>query len=247
MSKRLPARGTSNPASSTAGVAPTRTSTPVPSARRASPPASRPALSRARIVDAAAALVDREGAEALSARRLAGELGCEAMSLYHHVPNMGELLDAVVDQALGALPLPEADTAAPGAALRAMTDAYLGLAGMRPHTFRVLATHRWRTPAEIAYQSRLIELLVHVGHAPRAALRASRVLLVYLNGGGLAIAIWAQDMRHVSVERTTPVVRKLMKFSTAPAVARDVRSGLTLLLEALLPASRASARQRGAR
>src|SRR5436190_6421371 len=55
------------------------------------------ALSRERIAAAAMALVDRDGLEALSTRRLGEELGCEAMSIYHHFPNKAHLMDALVD------------------------------------------------------------------------------------------------------------------------------------------------------
>ena len=194
----------------------------------------RPGLSRERIVAAAAALVDREGAEALSARRLAAELGCEAMSLYHHVANMRGLLDAVVDQVLGALPLPAADARDPVRAIDAMTRAYLDLAQARPQAFRVLGTSRWRTPAELAWQSRLIELLVRTGMKSRAALRASRVLLVYLNGAGLALAGWALDPEAVPLETAPASVRKLMKYSTPSELARDMAAGLGLLARGVL-------------
>ena len=43
-------------------------------------------LSRERALASAIALVDAEGMEALTMRRLAAELGVEAMSLYHHLP-----------------------------------------------------------------------------------------------------------------------------------------------------------------
>src|SRR5512138_905440 len=42
-------------------------------------------LSRQRVLDAAVELADRGGIEALTMRKLAQELGVEAMSLYHHV------------------------------------------------------------------------------------------------------------------------------------------------------------------
>ena len=199
-------------------------------------PKRRVALTPERIVAAAGALVDRDGAEALSARRLATELGCEAMSLYHHVPNMRELLDAVVDQALATVPLPPADAAEPARALRAMTGAYLKLAGVHPHRFQVLGARRWRTPAELSYQTRLIELLEQAGLAPRAALRASRVLLVYLNGAGLAIAGWTLETGEVPVESAPPSVRKLLRYSNVAAVSADVESGLASLLSDVLAA-----------
>ena len=194
----------------------------------------RTGLSRERIVAAAAVLVDREGPESLSARRLAAELGCEAMSLYHHVANMRGLLDAVVDRALDTIPLPPADAPDPARALTAMTRAYLELARARPHAFRVLGTSRWRTPAELAYQSRLIELLVRAGHKPRGALRASRVLLVYLNGAGLALAGWVLDPDAVPLESAPPSVRKLMKYSTPAELAGDMAAGLKRLTRSVL-------------
>lgn len=60
-------------------------------------PTRRPALTRERVVSEAVSLADTEGLGALSMRALAGRLGVEAMSLYHHVPNKDALLDAMVD------------------------------------------------------------------------------------------------------------------------------------------------------
>jgi AcrR family transcriptional regulator len=54
-------------------------------------------LSRERVLRAAVALADAEGIEALSMRRLAKELGVEAMSLYNHVANKDEILSGIVD------------------------------------------------------------------------------------------------------------------------------------------------------
>jgi hypothetical protein len=115
-----------------------------------------------------------------------------------------------------------------------MTGAYLKLAAQRPHTFRVLGARRWRTPAELAYQSRMIELLVRTGISPRAALRAARVLLVYLNGAGLAIAGWTLEGGKVPLETAPVAVRKLLRYSTASAVTGDMRDGLRLLIDTLL-------------
>ncbi|MGC5051214.1 TetR/AcrR family transcriptional regulator [Micromonospora sp. DT48] len=54
-------------------------------------------LSRDRALAAATALVDAEGMAALTMRRLAADLGVEAMSLYHHLPGKEGLLDGLVD------------------------------------------------------------------------------------------------------------------------------------------------------
>jgi AcrR family transcriptional regulator len=54
-------------------------------------------LSRERVLRAAVNLADEGGIESLTMRRLAEELGAEAMSLYYHVANKEEVLDGIVD------------------------------------------------------------------------------------------------------------------------------------------------------
>src|SRR4029078_513433 len=63
-------------------------------------------LSRDRILAAALELVDEQGIEALSMRKLGAALGVEAMSLYNHVANKDDVLDGVLDHVLGEVPLP---------------------------------------------------------------------------------------------------------------------------------------------
>jgi AcrR family transcriptional regulator len=72
-------------------------------------PTPREPLSRDRVLSAAVELADRDGIDALSMRRLAKELGVEAMSLYNHVKNKDEILAGIIDLALAEIDLPEAD------------------------------------------------------------------------------------------------------------------------------------------
>ena len=58
-------------------------------------------LSRERIVDAAVRLADAEGLGAVTMRRVAEELGFEAMSLYHHVADKGALLAGMTERIVG--------------------------------------------------------------------------------------------------------------------------------------------------
>lgn len=66
----------------------------------------RPGLTRAWITEVALALADVGGVERLSMRALAKELGVEAMSLYNHVRNKDDLLDALVDAVVARIDLP---------------------------------------------------------------------------------------------------------------------------------------------
>lgn len=63
-------------------------------------------LTRARAVEAAVAVADVDGLAVVSMRRLAQELGVEAMSLYHHVANKDDILDGMVDLVFSEIDLP---------------------------------------------------------------------------------------------------------------------------------------------
>ena len=63
-------------------------------------------LTRERVVRSAISLADESGIEAVSMRKLAKELGVEAMSLYNHVSNKGDLVDAMVEFVVREIELP---------------------------------------------------------------------------------------------------------------------------------------------
>lgn len=62
-------------------------------------------LTREKIVTTALALVDRDGLNALSMRRLGAELGVDPMAVYYHIPNKEALLDAIVEAVMAAIDL----------------------------------------------------------------------------------------------------------------------------------------------
>ena len=69
----------------------------------------RPALSRDRIVDAAATVADSRGLTGVSMRNVGKELGVEAMSLYHHISGKDDLLDGLADWVFTGIELPSPD------------------------------------------------------------------------------------------------------------------------------------------
>lgn len=68
--------------------------------------AARPPLTRDAIVEAALRVLDRDGLDGVSMRRVADELGAGAGSLYWHVSNKDELLGLVFDRVVGEIQLP---------------------------------------------------------------------------------------------------------------------------------------------
>jgi AcrR family transcriptional regulator len=72
------------------------------------PPTKRTPLSRERVLRAAIALADERGAQELTMRKLAKELGVEAMSLYNHVAHKNDLLDGMIDLVFSEIEAPAA-------------------------------------------------------------------------------------------------------------------------------------------
>jgi TetR/AcrR family tetracycline transcriptional repressor len=67
----------------------------------------RPPLSRDAIVNAALAILDTEGVDALTIRRLGHELGTGSATLYWHIAGKDELCELVYDRIMGEIELPE--------------------------------------------------------------------------------------------------------------------------------------------
>lgn len=78
---------------------------------RLAPPAPRTPLTRDAIVDAALRVLDRDGMDGLSMRKVGEELGTGAASLYWHVRNKDELFQLVFERVTEQLELPEPDPA----------------------------------------------------------------------------------------------------------------------------------------
>ena len=64
-------------------------------------------LTRDRVIDAGLRVMDAEGLEAVSMRRVAREVGVEAMSLYNHVRDKDDLLQGICDRVMGDFVFPE--------------------------------------------------------------------------------------------------------------------------------------------
>ncbi|MFC6887403.1 MULTISPECIES: TetR/AcrR family transcriptional regulator [Actinomadura] len=96
---------------------------------------------RVRLVEAAARLLSREGPQALTARRLANEVGASTMALYTHFGGMPELVRAVVDEGFARLAAHMAAvprTADPVADLGSLALAYRANALANPHLYGVM-------------------------------------------------------------------------------------------------------------
>lgn len=129
-------------------------------------PRQREHLTREQIVTEAIRLLDAEGIEALSMRRLGTSLGAAATSLYRHVASKEELIALAVDEVYGE---PDAPAAVAGAAWRA------AVARTADELRAMVLRHPWVAP-EMGQVG-----LVHIG--PNAMQMASGLLAQFEAAG----------------------------------------------------------------
>jgi AcrR family transcriptional regulator len=123
---------------------------------------SRLPLSRERVLSAAVALADEGGAEALSMRKLAQELGVVPMALYKHVANKDELLDGMVDLIVGEIEPPTGGTDWK-AVMRARVLSARRALLRHPWASRAIETRTTPTPAVLAYIDSMIGIFLAGG------------------------------------------------------------------------------------
>jgi AcrR family transcriptional regulator len=122
-------------------------------------------LSRERVLRAAVKVADERGLESLTMRRLAEELGSEAMSLYYHVANKEDVLDGVVDLIAGEINdvVDRIDVPSKGAdwkkAVRQRILSAREILLRHPWAPRVFETRTAMSMAVVRYHDRLVGLM----------------------------------------------------------------------------------------
>ncbi len=141
------------------------------------PPIARDAMSggdgkitRELVLGTALDLIDRDGADALSMRRLAAALDRDPMILYRHAPGKAALLDGVVETVLSQLSVDPADPDW-AAQLRAVARQYRALALAHPNVVPLLVTRPLATPLALR---------------PRGTLRPLEDILALLTRAGFS-------------------------------------------------------------
>ncbi|TQF06697.1 TetR family transcriptional regulator [Kitasatospora acidiphila] len=144
-------------------------------------------LSRERMLACALEIIDREGIEKLSMRRLARALGHDPMSLYRYAPNKAALLDGVAETVLSQLTVDSTDPDWT-AQLRAVARHYRQLALTHPNVVPLLVTRPLATPLALRPRGTLrpleavLALLTRAGFSGADALHIYRALFGLLHG-----------------------------------------------------------------
>jgi len=119
-------------------------------------------LSRDRVLRTALALVDEDGLEALSMRKLAAALSVEAMSLYNHVKNKEDIVAGMLDIVASEIEMPEGELGW-RAALRARTVAAYEAFVRRPWAARIWMTRSSPSLARLEQSDAVLRCLRDAG------------------------------------------------------------------------------------
>ncbi|MEU6204402.1 TetR/AcrR family transcriptional regulator C-terminal domain-containing protein [Micromonospora musae] len=142
-------------------------------------------LSRQRIVEAAAALIDAEGLEAFSTRRLAAELGVRGPSLYNHFATKDEILDAVADSITSQVDVSFFGKVDWREALRRWGLSYRAALAAHPNIVPYLARGPGRRPAALAMADAVYGGLVDAGWPPARATHIGALMRYFVAGSAL--------------------------------------------------------------
>ena len=150
---------------------------------------NRPRLTRREVLATALRLIDEEGVDALTMRRLGRALDRDPMRLYRFAASKDALLDGVVELVLEELEVPSSAPAQTWSdVLRATAHRYRRIALRHPHVVPLLVTRPLATPlglrplGTLRPLEALLELLVAAGFAPHGALHAYRLYMGFLQG-----------------------------------------------------------------
>jgi AcrR family transcriptional regulator len=142
-------------------------------------------LTRQRIVDVASALVDAEGLEAVSVRRLATELGVRGPSLYHHFATKADILDAVADAVVAQVDVSAFGTQDWREALKSWAYSYHTVLSAHPNIVPVIAHGPGRRPAALAMADTVYGALVDAGWSEARATHIGALMRYLVTGAAL--------------------------------------------------------------
>lgn len=199
-------------------------------------------LSRTRIIAAAIGLIEREGADAVSMRRIAADLGVGVMSLYNHVPSKDALLDGVAEAVLSRIEFTDDAGAEWPDRVRLQALAFRQIARDHPRCTMVVVSRQLRSAAGLLPVERALATLRQAGFDGPDAVRVLRVFVAYIVGSllrevGVTPAFTPAGCPGVEVENVDPLLFPQVSELAAQMGECDHQAefafGLDLLIQAI--------------
>jgi AcrR family transcriptional regulator len=139
-------------------------------------------LSRDLIVRTAVELIERDGINGVTMRRLAAELGTGAMSLYNHLPNKAALLDAVAEYVLSDLEFATDPARDWREAARSMARTFRDVAHRYPRSVMVVVSRQPNSTVGMRPVELALATARAAGFDGRAAVQVMRAVVNYVLG-----------------------------------------------------------------
>jgi AcrR family transcriptional regulator len=139
-------------------------------------------LNRQRVLQAALRLVDQEGLESLSMRRLGKELGVGATALYNHVADKAAMLDGLVETVLGEVMLPPSDDADWMAAIRSICRSLRQVIHRHPNLVPLIAGRPFNSPGALRPVEVMFQVLCRAGFEENLVVEGQRALSGFVLG-----------------------------------------------------------------
>ncbi|MEV8534832.1 TetR/AcrR family transcriptional regulator C-terminal domain-containing protein [Streptomyces sp. NPDC051211] len=156
-------------------------------------------LDRERITGAAVQLLDAEGLGGFSMRRLAGQLGVTAMSLYWYVDTKHDLLELALDRVMGELSM-SSKGADWGARLRELACGYRRVLAGHPWARQLAAEYPNIGPHARAFDTALLRTLESAGLVEPARAGAHLAVVQFLQGCGGTVRRASEEDFEVAVD-----------------------------------------------
>ncbi len=188
-------------------------------------------ISRPQVIDAAAKLVSSAGAEQLTIRGLAAELGVAPMSIYRHVRDKDDVLGEVVDRLLAQVWRPAASEANARAWIAQAADTLRRFLVEQPAALHVYLSHPVASPAAIERMETMMSVLRRLTGDEDAAGHAYAALQTYTIGFAALEA--SRSRGKPPDEAPDPLVLRLAAYTSPQQFA----IGLDYLLQGIDPAN----------
>ncbi|HEX9377722.1 MAG TPA: TetR/AcrR family transcriptional regulator C-terminal domain-containing protein [Actinomycetota bacterium] len=203
-------------------------------------------LTRERIIRAALRIMDEEGLDAVTMRRVGRDLGCEAMSLYNHVRDKEDILDGISEEVLREFRVPRADHWMEAARLTAREFRRLLLA--HPSVMRLLTEREkpFTNADSLQVYEYTLDLFRSAGLSPADAAQAFHAFGSYILGSvamelGLMVggpgdeehAQSHQEMARLVASADLPRLTEAMPYLMNCDLDMQFDFGLELLIEGL--------------
>ncbi|MEU9343492.1 TetR/AcrR family transcriptional regulator C-terminal domain-containing protein [Streptomyces sp. NPDC048278] len=201
-------------------------------------------LTRAEIVRQALVVAETEGMEKLSLHKIAAAVGVRTMSLYNHVDDKTDVLDAMADLILSGIRIPEVDEMPWEDGLRALARSFRAAALEYPRSASLVLTRRLNAPAAMPVVEAALLVLNRAGLEGAAAVHVLRAFIAFLIGT-LSREVGFAPTYAGAIPAVTAMREQELVDSGLPAVAAaaadlavcdheaEMEFGLEMLLDAI--------------